>query len=385
MLFVFLTSKAFAGGIETPSDQVANMSKLEQRIGALEKTIASQQTVIKEQTSQIQALQSVVAEKKPNETVYLPTKEELEKKVGVGYGKLTVGGLFQGWYSMSNDADDTARIRRTELKFAGEVNKDLRWTIMFDPSQLREDATRRSSLQDAYFTLGYVPRHKFDIGQFKIPHTEEGLRSSAKLETIERSFITRTFGDKRDIGIMMTGDWDWLMYQAGVFNGQEQNNLDVNDKKDLAWRAVLRPFRSGSSQHEVLKNVELGISQYYRNSNDSSVFTEKRRMGFEARWEYGRYSLKGEAAYGQTAAAPLWGWYTQGGYFLLPDKLQGVLKFDSFDQNERASEDRAHDLTAGLNYFLDSYHAKLQLNYVRREGQGSLDDNQILSAIQVAY
>lgn len=381
-LFAFLFIRH--GIIDAQVAQVPDMS-LEKRVAQLEELVQSQQKVISEQTSQLQALQSVVAEKKPGETVYLPTKEDLGKKVNAGYGKLTLGGLFQTHYFIDHEGEDTARIRRTELKFSGQMSDKLGWTVMIDPAQQREDNTRNSPLQDAYFTLGYIPHHKLNIGQFKIPISEEGLRSSAKLDTIERSFLARNFGDKRDVGAMITGDWDWLMYQTGVFNGQEQNNLDVNDKKDFAWRTVLRPFRLNEVPDEALENLELGMAQYYRNSNDASVFSEKRRLAYEARWERGRYSLKSEAAVGQTATAKLWGWYGQAGYYFVPDKFQGVFKFESYDPNERAANDRAHEATFGANYFLDSYHAKLQLNYVLRQGQDSLDDNQILAAMQIAY
>jgi len=357
---------------------------LEKRMAQLEEIVRNQQKTMVEQAAQIQALQAAVVEGKPSKTMVLPTKEEIEKKVNTSHGKLTLGGLFQGWYTYGHEVDDTARIRRTELKFAGEIVDKLNWTVMIDPAQVREDITRRSILQDAYFTLSYIPKHKLDIGQFKIPVSEEGLRSSAKLDTIERAFISRTFGDHRDIGTMITGDWDVLMYQAGIFNGEEQNRLDVNDKKDFAWRTVLRPFRLNGFENEVLKNLELGYSQYYRDSNDSSAFTEKRRFGYEARWEYGRYSLKGEAAFGQTASSPIWGWYGQAGYFVIPEKLQGIFKFDSFEQNERAPDDRANDFTLGLNYFVDDYHTKIQVNYVLRQGQDNLNDNQVLGAIQVA-
>ncbi|MBI4115631.1 MAG: hypothetical protein HY447_03545 [Candidatus Omnitrophica bacterium] len=361
------------------------MTAMEGKIEKLNEVISHQQAFIENQASQIKALQSAIGEGKPTETVYLPTKEELDRKVNVGAEKLTMGGLLQGWYTYAREQDDMARVRRTELKFAGEITKDLKWTVMIDPVQVREDNTRRSILQDAYFTFGYIPKHKIDIGQFKIPVSEEGLRSSAKLDTIERAFISRTFGDHRDIGAMLTGDWDFIMYQGGIFNGEEQNRLDVNDKKDYAWRVVLRPFRFKGLENEVLKDLELGMSQYYRDSNDSTVFTEKRRFGYEARWEYDRYSLKGEAAFGQTAASPIWGWYGQAGYYLIPKKLQGILKVDSFEQNERAPDDRANDFTLGLNYFLDDYHAKFQLNYVLRQGQDDLNDNQVIGAVQVAY
>ena len=151
---------------------------------------------------------------------------KLEKDVGdqsvihVGQGTLKVGGLFQGWAFWDGNDNDRARIRRTELKFAGDILGDERfkYTVMIDPVQVQEDNTRRSVLQDAFFTVDhmpFLPHHKLDLGQYKLPLTEEGLRSSAKLDTAERSLIGRTFGDQRDIGAMLTGDWPYMMYQLG--------------------------------------------------------------------------------------------------------------------------------------------------------------------------
>jgi len=333
---------------------------------------------------------------------------KLEKGVGdksvihVGQGTLKVGGLFQGWALWDGDANDRARIRRTELKFAGDILGDERfkYTLMIDPSQVQEDNTRRSVLQDAFFTidqLPFLPRHKIDLGQYKVPITEEGLRSSAKLDFAERSLIGRTFGDQRDIGAMLTGDWPYVTYQLGVFNGSGQNQADANDQKDLAGRIVLRPLKAVDSFMDVseLGQLEVGLSGYHRPVHGSTF--NKKRLGYEARYEYQNLRLSWEYMSGQGTASgnattenatKATGWYAQAGYTFAPwcPNLQGVVRFESWDPNELASLDKERDLTLGLNYLIAKHNAKAQLNWVHKDEQGDeIGNDQLIGAFQYAF
>jgi phosphate-selective porin len=255
-------------------------------------------------------------------------------------------------------------------------------------------------LQDAVFTLDrfpFLPHHKLDLGQYKLPLTEEGLRSSAKLDTAERSFISRTFGDQRDIGAMLTGEWPVVTYQLGVFNGSGQNQADANDQKDLTGRVVLRPLEALKSFMDVpeVGQLEVGLSGYHRPVHGSTF--NKKRLGYEARYEYQNLALKWEYMFGQGTAGSnattenaltATGWYAQAGYTLAPwiPKLQAVLKFESWDPNELASLDKERDLTLGLNYFIDKSHAKAQLNWVHKDEQGAeIDNDQVIGAFQYAF
>ena len=318
----------------------------------------------------------------------------LPSQVQVGHGNLKVGGLLQGWYVFDQDANDRSRIRRTELKFSGDImsNERLKYTVMIDPVQVQEDNTRRSILQDAFFTIDhqpFLPHHKIDLGQYKLPLTEEGLRSSAKLDTAERAFISRTFGDQRDIGAMLTGDWPYVTYQVGVFNGSGQNQADANDQKDYAGRAVLRPLKD----IELFKGFEVGMSGYHRPAHGATF--AKKRLGYEARYEYKNFSLKGEYMRGQGTASSNAttenatlsnGWYGQVGYYFCP-KLQGVLKYEGYDPNEQVSDNKVTETTVGLNYFIDKYNAKAQLNYVHKneEAEDETINDQVIGALQVAF
>jgi hypothetical protein len=316
---------------------------------------------------------------------------KLEKDVGdksvihVGQGTLKVGGLFQGWAFWDGNDNDRFRIRRTELKFAGDILGDERfkYTVMIDPAQVTEDGTRKSVLQDAYFTLAqipYLPHHAVQLGQYKVPSEEEGNRSSAKLDFAERSFIGRNIGDKRDIGAMLTGTWPYADYSFGIFNGDGQNTSDTNDQKDLAAKVVLKPLAGVKDWG----SLEFDVFGYHRPNPE--LVSEKKRLGWGARYEWQRLSLKSAYVLFQDAAAIGNGWYGQAGYFLIPKRLQAVARFEGFDPNEGIANNAERDLSLGLNYFIDKHNAKAQLNWVHRDEQGDeVSNDQVIGAFQYAF
>jgi len=63
------------------------------------------------------------------------------------------------------------------------------------------------------------------------------------------------------------------------------------------------------------------------------------------------------------------GWYLQAGYFFIPKKLQGILKYDTYDSNKKASKHAIDVYTIGANWFFDKW-AKLQVNYELKDEEG---------------
>src|SRR5581483_1586963 len=111
-------------------------------------------------------------------------------------------------------------------------------------------------------------------GQFKPGIGEEGLRSSAQLDFVERSFIG-FLADSRDLGASVHGTWwdDRFQYWVGVFDGagnylqsagQFQNRADDNSNKDLNYRMLVRPIWSGNDEcgchSDCWGKLELGAS-----------------------------------------------------------------------------------------------------------------------------
>jgi len=232
-------------------------------------------------------------------------------------GKLTIGGLLQVWYySIENDSrgifdladgtvrdsnqasdNDSFRIRRAELSFTMEVHENITAHVMIDPAReaisfpdLNGGYKRRNQispefrdandapgsvstisnvqfgaggvpnlLQDAFINYhGVVPHHDFTVGQYLPLFGEEGPRSSAQLDFVERSFIGNR-ANGRDLGATIHGSW-WgddcdggngrFQYWLSAFNsagnyhgtaGQAQNRGDDNDAKDFLGTILVRP------------------------------------------------------------------------------------------------------------------------------------------------
>ncbi len=379
------------------------MEDISKKMAEMQKTIEQQNKTIEQQNAKIQGLESrelpiqavpqAKAEKPKSfqenlkhyvfgKAESLPKSEE-KQSVKVGMGSMELGALLQEWYTFTDQkAKSNFRNRRVELGFSGRLTDHLKWASVIDPSLVREDNSTRSILKDVYVAYDGIPHHEIKLGQFKIPVTEEGFRSSALIDTIERSFIGTQFGDKRDIGIMGLGKWKYLDYQVGVFNGTELNSFDKNDQKDIAARVVLKPFQDNL----LLKGLEGGTSMYYSVPNHNSANSEKKRIGFEARYEYKNLSIKSEYMMGQDGTTLVNGWYIQGGYFILP-RWQPVIRFEGFNPNERLSSSHEFDTTIGLNYFFVYPKTKLQFNYVHKDtaGVNGTSDNQLITAVQYAF
>lgn len=328
------------------------------------------------------------------------TQGEEKSVIHIGKGSVKVGGLFQGWAVSDSRAKDGVRIRRTELKFAGDVLGDdrFKYTILFDPSQPQEDNTTRSPLKDAYFLLDhlpFLPHHTITLGQFKAPRTEEGTRSASQLDFAERAMVTKTFGDQRDIGAMLSADWPFALYQLGVFNGK-QNQAAKHDQKDLVGRLVVRPLKMLASAVELpdLGDLELGISGEHR-PHEGTV-APKKRLGFEARYAVQNLSVKSEYMTGEETTSALStsenasvgkGWYAQVGYLLSPwfPKAQVLARLEEWDPDANTALDAERDFTLGFNYFIDKHNAKWQLNWVHQAKQNQKIGNQVIGVLQYAF
>ena len=66
---------------------------------------------------------------------------------------------------------------------------------------------------------------------------------------------------------------------------------------------------------------------------------------------------------------------------------QGVVRYEGWTPDKSTSTNSERDLTLGINYFMEAYNAKLQLNYIRRDYTSSSNPNEniVMSAVQIAF
>jgi len=346
----------------------------------------------------LQQLEQVLAKQQEEEAKRKEAEAKKLEPVQAGYGKIKFDGLVQMWGSTDGKKSDTFRARRTELKFSGQVHPKVKWAVMFDPAKTLtqnkdKDIVQSSrTLQDAFLTLLLGEKTQLDVGQYKLPTSEEGLRSSAQLDTVERSLISvrGKWGDIRDLGVMLRGSFDNGEYQLGVFNGEGQNVTDANDSKDVAARVVFKP--------STTPGLELGLSTYQGKRGAEKA--TNRRVGAEARFLSDPWVLKAEYMTGRdnvssSTLADREGWFLLAGYSL-DAKRQIVARYDVWDPDTDLSGDQEQDWLLGMNWFLAKHNAKFQLNLVRKNfgatgaaaagyPAGTRHVNQLLTNFQIAF
>jgi hypothetical protein len=321
------------------------------------------------------------------ETVAAKTADVKPNAVEVGIGKIKFNGLLQAWYIGGNGGlTDTFRIRRAELKFTGEISPHFKWTVMIDPTKslslnntfttvggttvVKDTSVIQASriLQDAFITLSYWKRVNINVGQFKVPLSLEGLQSSGQLDTERALFASDrarggTFGDVRDVGLMIYGPLSKRVdYQLGVFNGsgESQNDLDKNDQKAVAGRLVARP--------SIINGLQIGGSGVWGNGQRGDR-PRRDRLGAEALFVRGPWTLKGEVMTGSDGPIHRRGYYEHLAYLFNP-KFQGVFRIDTWDpdisRETSAASATERDYVGGFNYFIREKYFKLQFNYLRK-------------------
>ncbi len=196
--------------------QVEDVKRLEEQVNALQE----QQTKLQQQ---IEALQKQLAQLREQQATKAEAGRKTPAPVTAGFGSIQFDGLMQQWFvgAFGNGGTNTARMRRLELKFSGQVRPDVRWTVMVDPAKTLSVNTtslggtvvatgiNRSSaiLQDAYVSYTLNPQLTINLGQEKVPLSMAALRSSGQLLTVERPLMNVVpaangrLGDMRDVGV----------------------------------------------------------------------------------------------------------------------------------------------------------------------------------------
>lgn len=359
--------------------------------GADGKIAAQIEEMQKEQAEMLRKLKSLeeqLAKLKEQQARREAAAKKAPAPVTAGFGKIQFDGLMQQWLvgADGGGAASTARIRRMELKFAGEVRPNVRWTVMVDPAKsLSVNTTsvngttvatgvNQSSniLQDAFITYVAGPHLSVDVGQEKVPISMEGLRSSSQLLTIERSIMNTLptnsgrMGDIRDTGIQVRGSYPQVEYTVAVMNdtGPRQNDVDNNNRKDAMYRLVYRGLRSAQIGFGgTLLTDSVGASKTPRKRFGADLSFNRGAHTFE--FEYGRAL---DLSAGSSVRAEGANWLYA---FRLTPRLQLVGKVDTWDPNLGAPRDREWDYTLGANWYLAGNNAKIQINLVRKDIQSS--------------
>ncbi|MGC4122629.1 MAG: porin [Myxococcales bacterium] len=299
----------------------------------------------------------------------------------------------------------TFRFRRVELGFSGAVFEGkLQYKVALEPVRalefvnskltvtgsttgetvtVKQPPAATSILNDATFTYTFEYAD-ITAGQFRIPVSWEGYNGSGKMLFPERALASRTYGDRRDIGLKVTKNFKYFGYGVFLLNGQGQNFLDTNNQKEMALRLEAYP----------LEGLLLGVVV------DTTVGAANQvgrrfRAEIDLRFERGPFVIQGELIRGQDHLTPTKGVtgadgivnsyaYYVGAGFTIKDLVQPVIRFGHYDPNMGHTFNPATDAPGtspkavatvasnwggadvyeiGLNWFIYKNEAKISASY----------------------
>lgn len=349
-----------------------------------------------------------------------PKAEEAKaaSKVSVGKeGFFKPGLLLQGWFDLNRSGGNTTnqfKIRRAEIHAKGEILPGtIGYGVMIDPSKIlefgnstidvanqdpaatnpaapeqvtvKQPVSNVSMFQDFYITL-LSEFADVSLGQFKIPVSWEGFNSSSKLLFPERALSSKTFGDKRDLGLKAAKTFGKFGYVTGLYNGQGQNTADTNNQKDFTVRLEAYP----------IEGLTVAAVTYDSIGQRSKSGTKDRFEG-DVRYENGPFLLQSEYIYardvGSTGAATK----AQGFYaalaWMLMDSVQPCFRLGYLDPDTSKNlnpttaggSDEVWHYDFGVNYYLKKQEMKLQAAFSRFQYQDKSANSELIVAAQVAF
>lgn len=154
-----------------------------------------------------------------------------------GYGQLD----FRGYQSSPIAPPNTFLVRRARLILEGKVQRYYDFKIEGDFAD-----TSNTILRDLFVRVHRIEELQLSFGQFRVPFSQEEIRSDAVQDFVERSLVNN-LAPSRSPGIQASGvlGGGVFEYQVGAFNGKGLLAANNNDTPEGAIRLRVTPWRNG--------------------------------------------------------------------------------------------------------------------------------------------
>lgn len=331
---------------------------------------------------------------------------------GDTYVKL--GGRIQLQYHYADpdggSSEDEIFFRRFRPYIEGSVHKDWKGKFQWDMGKASGD--NEIAVKDAYMQYTGMENMKFTIGNAKFPFSRENLTSSKKQQLVERTFVgDHNYGSPdRTAGIHLTGKsgdlitWGASFASSSIdpdedkldFDTPVNSNSDFNEGWVYGGRVDFHPFgplkfSQGDFKGETRATIGLAAFQW-ENDNDNNtnqagkpdvdsvtgfeISGAFRAAGFSVDAEYNMFdadTVNGAYTGGifRNGSTDLENWALEGGYMVMPGKLELVAGYESQDADNYGKEWTR--TSVGANWFVHKHDLKFQLSYRMGENVDGVD------------
>jgi len=427
LLLVIQPLRAQTSGGNSESERLQKLERaveqLQKRNAELEREVSS----LKKQTSSAsepRTARKTKTEATHDGKTYVEKSVAVEEKPGIFVTprgtefKLVLGGFiqmnledgavsaFEGRFG-ETALQDRFRLRRARINLTGDFaeNFDFKVEGEFENSDGTSNNRTDFSGTDIFVNWHQFPEAQIKVGQWKAPFGLEQLTPDTTLFLPERSLPTGAITPDRQVGAQLWGKpftniWpaqkDLLTYYAGIFNGNGRN-VSVNDNNNFMYvgRLELLPWQGKifgqdsslklggdvlNSRDDKGTNISQTLNLLVNSDGSLSPFVlpgadERTAWGVDAWFNLGRFDLIGEYLEeyvdGRTvngvppgfADFTTSGFYVTGAYYLIPKKLQAVVRWEQLNPGQKGN-DGIHSITGGLNYYIHGDDIKLMANYI---------------------
>ncbi len=153
-----------------------------------------------------------------------------------GYGQLDYRA-----YQSGDHPPNTFLVRRARLSLEGKIERYYDFKIEGDFADIVG-----TQLRDFYVRVHRIDEFQMSFGQFRVPISQEEIRSDAYQDFVERSLVNNLV-PSRSPGVMASGviNKGVFEYQVGMFNGKGLLAINNNGTPESAVRLRFAPWKNG--------------------------------------------------------------------------------------------------------------------------------------------
>lgn len=285
----------------------------------------------------------------------------------------TISGFANIRYSWdsSDDSHHSFDIRRVRIAASGDLSPRLDYKV-------QAEYETSVKIIDAFARVKIAKPFNIQVGEFKVPYSQETLYGPTSWLTIENpTAVAKLNGyqdlaglkvNGRDVGILLYGDaflssdssFRHFSYKIGVFNGNGINVKDNNNQKDFAALLYFRP----------IKSLTITAGQYLGHYGESGSVDDRFRTSAGIEYKGERLTIRSEYLHGKTADQKSDGLYAHAA-FQANRIFQPIVSYDFFKPDSDATE-RQSNFQAGLN-ITPIKRARIQVAYTLKHFHDASD------------
>jgi len=331
-----------------------------------------------------------------------------------------IGGRIQLQYHYQDPDDgsssDEVKFRRLRPYIEGSLHPDWMGKFQLDYGKAEDD--NEVAIKDAYMQYKGIENMEITVGNANFPFSREFLTSSKYQQLVERTFVgDHDYGTPdRNVGVHLTGEaagshvtWGASAASASIdpdnkkldFDTPVNRNDDFNDGWMLGGRVDYHPFgRLKFSQGDFKreKKATIGVAAFtWSNDDDNNTYdpgcTGKcdvdsvtgfevsgalRGGGFSVDAEYNLFDAElvedgiSSGIY-EDSETDLENWAVEGGYMIIPGKLELVAGYQNQDADGYVEEWTRQSV--GFNYFIQGHDIKVQVTWRMNDNVDGIDGN----------